>query len=244
MTVPESGERLATSLSRMDRGSAFFANQLALLTDEQLSEPSRLPDWTRLHVVSHIARNARALGNLLHWAETGIESPMYPSPEHRRDDIEAGARLPAADVRVDALEAATSFRAAVSALPAAAWDAEVRTALGLEIQANEVPWIRGREVWVHAVDLGAGATFEDVDPDVGALLLHEAVNRLAESEDCPAALLVSSGPSGATLVIGPAVGDPPVISGSTQALAAWVLGRTDGVGLRSSGPLPALPRWL
>jgi maleylpyruvate isomerase len=228
----------------MDRGTAFFADQLAQLTDDQLSEPSRLPGWSRLHVVSHIARNARALGNLLRWAETGIESPMYPSPEYRRDDIEAGARLPAAEVRADALDAATRFRAAVGAMPPEAWDVEVRTALGLVVPANEVPWIRGREVWVHAVDLGAQATYEDIDADIAALLLGEAVKRLAESEGCPPARLVSSGPTATTHVIGPEVADPPVVSGTTQALAAWVLGRSGGAGLQTSAPLPGLPRWL
>ena len=34
--------------------------------------------------------------------------------------------------------------------------------------------MRVREVWVHAVDLGARATFHDIDQDVAAELLDEA----------------------------------------------------------------------
>ena len=59
-----------------------------------LGGPSRLPGWTRGPVVCHVARNAEGLVRLLHWARTGIETPMYPSMEARAADIEAGAGRP------------------------------------------------------------------------------------------------------------------------------------------------------
>ena len=46
--------------------------------------------WTRAHLLTHFARNADSLGNLLAWAETGVEQPMYGSGMARDDDIEAG----------------------------------------------------------------------------------------------------------------------------------------------------------
>ena len=61
------------------------------LSDEQVREPSLLPDWTKGHVLTHVARNADGLRNLLIWAQTGVETPMYPSAEDRAADIEAGA---------------------------------------------------------------------------------------------------------------------------------------------------------
>jgi maleylpyruvate isomerase len=238
------GERLRETLPWLDRGTEFFLAQLASLRDDELSLPSALPGWSRLHVVSHMARNARALMNLLHWAETGVESPMYPSPEHRRDDIEAGARLPPAEVRADAIGEADRLAAALGAMPDGAWGHEVRTALGRPVMACEVPWMRVREVWVHGVDLGAGASFADIDPDVARALFDEAVDRLADREDCPPVTLVVEGSPAERRALGPATEGRPVASGSPRALAGWLLGRTGGTGVDCTSTLPELPAWL
>jgi maleylpyruvate isomerase len=244
MRAEASASRLSVTLGWMDRGTELFKTQLGLLSDLELSEPSRLPGWTRLHVVSHMARNARGLMNLLRWAETGVESPMYPSPEHRRADIEAGAQLPAAEVRADALSEAVRFRAAISAMPEEAWSAQVRTALGRPVAASEVPWMRVREVWVHAVDLGARATFHDIDEEVAAALLDEAAASFIAREGCPSVVLVSTGGTRPPRAMGPDAADPLEVRGSTQALAGWLLGRTAGAGLQSSASLPDLAPWL
>ena len=51
------------------------------------------------HVAAHLSLNAEALGNLVHWARTGEERPMYSSPGRRTTDIEAGALRPPDDLR-------------------------------------------------------------------------------------------------------------------------------------------------
>ena len=71
------------------------------LTDDQAREPSLLPGWTRGHVLTHLARNADAMVNLLTWARTGDETPMYPSREQRNADIEAGSGRTASDLVAD-----------------------------------------------------------------------------------------------------------------------------------------------
>lgn len=238
------GERLRQTLPWLDRGTEFFLAQLASLGDDELRLPSGLSGWSRLHVVSHMARNARALMNLLRWAETGVESPMYPSAEHRRDDIDAGAQLPPAEVRADAVAEADRFRVALDTLPDDAWSHEVRTALGRPVMACEVPWMRVREVWVHGVDLAAGASFADIDPDVARALFDEAVDRLADRQDSPPVTLVVEGSPAERRVLGPATEGRPVVRGSARALAGWVLGRTAGAGVDCAGPLPELPAWL
>jgi maleylpyruvate isomerase len=237
------GQSLERTIGWMDRGTDWFNGRLASLTDDDLLAPSPLPGWSRLHVVSHIARNARAMRNLVRWAQTGVETPMYPSPEHRRDDIEAGARLPPDEVRADALAEADLLKAAVSAMPSAAWTAPIRTALGLSVTADAIPWMRSREVWVHAVDLGADATFEDIDEEVAGALYEEAARQFVGRQDCPAVVLVPV-PPGNTVAIGPEGSDPVRVSGTTNALAGWLLGRTDGRGLTSEAPLPRLPPWM
>src|SRR5687767_13766241 len=84
---------LQEELLQARRGTAFFARKLNELTDKDLDGDSLLPGWTRCHIVSHIGYNARAIARLVEWAATGIETPMYPSPEARDHEIAFGATL-------------------------------------------------------------------------------------------------------------------------------------------------------
>ncbi|WP_241780552.1 maleylpyruvate isomerase family mycothiol-dependent enzyme, partial [Streptomyces wadayamensis] len=76
-------------LTRLDEATARLLTVAGTLDDAALAEPSRLPGWTRGHVLSHLARNADALLNVV------AGRPMYASAEARDADIEAGATLPA-----------------------------------------------------------------------------------------------------------------------------------------------------
>ena len=85
----------------VDTGQRAVEQHVAALDDAAMLGPSRLPGWTRGHVLTHLARNADALVNLLTWARTGTPTPMYPSVESRNAGIEAGAARPAAEQRAD-----------------------------------------------------------------------------------------------------------------------------------------------
>src|SRR5690606_1903973 len=65
------------------RGTAYFERKLAELSDDDFDGPSLLPGWDRRHVIAHVGYNARALTHLTEWAATGVETPMYPTPEAR-----------------------------------------------------------------------------------------------------------------------------------------------------------------
>src|SRR5262245_37807030 len=78
-----------------------------------LAEPSLLDGWTRHTLIAHVALNARALHNLVDWARTGVETPMYPSMEARAADIAALAARPEADVRQSMVDTDAAFRAAL-----------------------------------------------------------------------------------------------------------------------------------
>ncbi|MFD0327451.1 maleylpyruvate isomerase N-terminal domain-containing protein [Streptacidiphilus monticola] len=60
------------------------------LTDSEVREPSLLPEWTRAHVLTHIARAADSRTRLLTAARTGAQLPQYLSEEERSRQIEAG----------------------------------------------------------------------------------------------------------------------------------------------------------
>ncbi|WP_409180447.1 maleylpyruvate isomerase family mycothiol-dependent enzyme [Amycolatopsis sp. VS8301801F10] len=144
------------------RDWAAFGTELFLAHAKELSGPSALPGWTRKHLAAHVAANADALGNLVHWARTGERTPMYTSPEQRNADIEAGSQLPEAQLTSWLQDSARSLESAMASLTPQQWQAEVVTAQGRTVPAAEIPWLRAREVCVHAVDLGAGLTFADL----------------------------------------------------------------------------------
>src|SRR5215467_3321073 len=109
------GKRMNEASHSLDRLAAATGRLLATataLSDARAREPSRLPGWTRGHVLTHIARNADGMVNLLTWARTGTQTPMYASAESRAADIEAGAGRPAADLSADLRSSAVAFAAA------------------------------------------------------------------------------------------------------------------------------------
>jgi maleylpyruvate isomerase len=61
----------------------------------------------------------------------------------------------------------------------------VVTAQGRTVPATEIPWMRAREVCVHAVDLGAGITFGDLPADFTAALLADVVRKRAGAGEGP-----------------------------------------------------------
>src|SRR4051812_2142848 len=216
-------------------GERTVARLVDGLTDDQLAEPSTLPDWSRAHVVAHVARNADALVNLLDWARTGVETPMYPSREARNAGIDQTVALPPTDMRADYAAACARFAEAVENMPAEAWSATLRNMQGGEIPATAVPWMRAKEIWVHGVDLAAGLTLSDAPTDFCAALVDDVLTTFAAREEAPDVTLEATDlgrtwGSGTTQVIGP-----------VSAIAAW-LTRGDASGL--TGPVPQAPRWL
>lgn len=217
-----------------------YLGALTELTDDQMRAPSLLPGWTRGHVVTHVARNADALRNLVHWAETGVETPMYPSPEQRDADIEAGAGRSADELRLDASASAGRFLQAVNELDVAHQDVRVsRTPGGQTFRVRWVGTLRWIEVAVHHADLDVGYTHRDWPPGFAELMLKRVQNDRAEG---PAMVLRSTDAEG--LWKYGVEGQGPEITGTVRDLAWWVLGRGDGTGLSSSiGELPDIGKW-
>ena len=133
------------------------------LTDDDVRAPSGLPGWTRAHVLTHLARNADALGNLAWWARTGEERDMYPGgPSAREEAIEAGAGRRQGDLRLDLNESAERLLEQFADFPAEGLAREVRSGRGGTWLGWELPLMRLREVEIHHVDLGLpGFTFDD-----------------------------------------------------------------------------------
>jgi maleylpyruvate isomerase len=240
---------IAVTLPWMRAGTELFTRAVEGLPDDALHAPSALPGWTRAHVVAHVARNAEALTRLATWARTGVETPMYPSREHRAAEIESSAKAAVEVLRAELGTTAQALDAALAALDAATWQAEVRSALGRPIPAAEIPWMRVREVWLHAVDLDAGVTVADLAPDVVDTLLDDATGTLSAAEGCPPAVLAPTDRD-RTWPLGPASDAPLQVRGEAAQVLGWLVGRTDADGVEAvtangtPTAVPAPPRWL
>ncbi|GAA5127553.1 maleylpyruvate isomerase family mycothiol-dependent enzyme [Pseudonocardia adelaidensis] len=237
----------AVTLPWMGSGTELITRAVDALPDDALRAPSALPGWSRAHVVAHVARNAEALTRLATWARTGVETPMYPSREHRAAEIESSAQAPVDVLRAELVTTAEELDAALAALDDITWRAEVRSALGRPIPAAEIPWMRVREVWLHAVDLDAGVSVADVAPDVVDTLLDDSTGTLSAADGCPSAVL-APGDRERTWTLGPASDHPVQIRGSAAQVLGWLVGRGGTVeAVAADGAptvVPAPPRWL
>lgn len=246
---------VAVTLPLMGAGTEFLDSAVDALPDDALRAPSALPGWSRAHVVAHVARNAEALTRLATWARTGVETPMYADREQRAAEIESSARAPAETLRAELTRTARALDAAVAALDDESWRAPVRSALGRAIPAAEVPWMRIREVWLHAVDLDAGAALTDLPPEVVDALLDDVTGTLSARDGCPAARLAPTdrertwtlgqdSDSDAGAGAGSDSGAVEV-RGEAAYVMGWLVGRSDTAELTAvGGALPAVPRWL
>jgi maleylpyruvate isomerase len=208
------------------------------LDDRSLAAPSLLPGWTRAHVLTHLARQADAMTNLLSWARTGVETPAYPSAQAREDGIAAGAGRPLAEHVADLHATHERMADAAAAMTGEAWTFSIP---GRHQLAAALPWVRLREIEVHHVDLAARYTPTDWSDAFALRLLREVVADAAR--DAPAMVLRPYG-TDHPLTIGDAE-NAPVVGGPTRALAAWLAGRGDGSELTVSpdGELPTPHPW-
>ncbi len=195
--------RAGTPTDLVDGCAAAHATLLASLAglgDDAARRPSRLPDWSVGHVLTHLARNADSVVWRLEGAAAGELRDQYPGGlEQRRADIEAGAGRPAAELVLDVRRTAAAVDRVLADLPAAAWDAPSRTSKGVVESSRDAVLSRWREVVVHHGDLGLGPV--PFPPALIDAWLPRELPRLADRTD-PADLLA--------WVIGR--GDPPLLS--------------------------------
>jgi maleylpyruvate isomerase len=225
----------------MREATRLLIGSVSALPPASVTRPSLLPGWTRGHVLAHLARNADAYTNLLVWARTGIETPMYPSAESRDKDIEDGAGRPLPEHLDDLRISADRLAITIEETPARAWAAQVAMRSGRVIAAAEIPWRRLVEVLFHHIDLGIGFGCDQLPEEFAGRELASLIDDLSGHEGISAVRLHDTD-SGKKWNIG-AAGEPALsVSGTVSALLGWVSGRTDsGLTVRPDLPLPTLP---
>jgi maleylpyruvate isomerase len=231
---------VTVSLAWAGDGAAHLRGLMTRMGDDAFAAPSLLPGWSRAHVLTHVARNADAMINLLTWAATGTQTPAYPSTQARNAAIEDGANRSPAEIRDDVVVSSDRLAATVRKLPKEAWSRHITNVQGREIPAADIPWMRAREMWIHAVDLDVGASFSDLPPPMLTELMADVTAGMGARVGSPSLRLVAEGGTWT-------VGDGAItVTGSAPELVAWLLGRSKGRQLRADGSrtLPPLPRWL
>lgn len=216
----------------------------AALSDDQMREPSLLPGWSRGHVLTHVARSGDGLVNLLTWAETGVETPQYPSQESRAADIEAGAGRTADELTADVASSAKAFFARARALPDEAWLTEVRAIRGPAHPAWFVLNRRLFEVEVHHADLGADYGPSSWPDWFVSDEMYRVTGEYTQNPASPAAVLNDS-ISGRQYFLRTDDDSAATISGPGYALLAWLIGRESDAELSvdPTGPLPEIPSY-
>jgi maleylpyruvate isomerase len=228
-SVHEATERLLGAAAELDNAA--------------VAGPSRLPGWSRGHVLAHLARNADALVNVLEGR------PMYISAGARDADIERDATRPLVAQLTDVRDTAARFQA-VGAAPAD-WNRTVELRNGVTDAAAHVPFRRLIEVELHHVDLDIGYELEDLPEEFAGREIDFLAQRFAGHTDLPPTRIVATGTAGqggqggrrgGEWRTGGGDSDPVTVSGPVPALLGWLAGRRDGTDLDTAGAiLPTLP---
>ncbi|MGW0712137.1 maleylpyruvate isomerase family mycothiol-dependent enzyme [Streptomyces sp. NPDC002643] len=223
----------ARDLARVHEATERLLTAAAELDDTAVAGPSRLPGWTRGHVLAHLSRNADALVNVLEGR------PMYVSGDARDAGIERDAPRPLKTHLADLRESADRFQEAASS--PADWSRTVELRNGVTDSASRVPFRRWIEVEIHHVDLGIGYELEDLPEEFVEREIGFLAERFAGHPNVPSTGLVSS-EGRAWTTGGGAEGGPIGVRGTAADLLGWLAGRRDGTVLRvEGGTLPSLP---
>ncbi|MGY0023194.1 maleylpyruvate isomerase family mycothiol-dependent enzyme [Streptomyces sp. YJ-C3] len=231
VSVREATDRLLTAVDSLDNAA--------------VAESSRLPGWSRGHVLAHLARNADALVNVL------AGRPMYVSAQARDADIERDAPRELRAQVDDLRESAERFRGVGA--EDADWSRTVELRNGVKDTASNVPFRRWIEVELHHVDLGIGYELEDLSPEFTQREINFLAKRFRDHSGLPPLLIkqddgrmISTGAVQALSVEEIEDGAVPplgiVVRGRQADLLGWLSGRRDGAALSvDRGSLPALP---
>jgi len=234
---------LDAALAELNAATGRLLASAGKLTDSALAAPSRLPGWTRGHVIAHLARNADAMTRLLVGLAEGEDVAMYASAAGRDHDIEVGAGRPAAEQLADLETSAAGFATAARALPESVLDGLVYVGLGrIPVRGADAPLLRVREVQIHHVDLGVGFAPDDWPKAFCTRTLDQLTPFFREQRTMPVGRLADPALDRTWTV----ADTGPELSGAASMLAAWLVGRSAGPDLEMSDgtAVPSAPAWV
>jgi maleylpyruvate isomerase len=159
----------------------------------------------------------------------------------RAADIEAGVDRHIGDVRLDLSDSAERLLGAFADFPADGLTREVVFGAGKTGFGWEIPLMRTREVEIHHVDVDAGYTPAHWSERFVQRTLDQLAPFFHAERDMPVGRLAASDANRSWEV----AADGPTLTGPTNALLAWLTGRSSGDGLQldTGDPVPVAPTW-
>jgi maleylpyruvate isomerase len=148
--------RPTEDLARVDAAFALLTDAVAGMREADARGDSRLPGWTRGHVLTHLARNADGQRRMVEGVLRDEVRDQYPGGDAQRAaDIEAGAGRPVAALLADVDASEQALVDAWAQVPDDAWGRLTRARAGARPVRDGVH-SRWRELSVHLVDLDVG----------------------------------------------------------------------------------------
>lgn len=146
------------------------------ITTQDCRDASGLANWTRGHVLTHLARNADSHAHLLACAGRGEVGEQYAGGYAGRvAAIEEGAGRTAEELVADVRRSIYALEAAWSQATFDTWSGSGLNSKGDVIPMADVVFLRWREVEVHHADLALGFSFADWSDEYVRLELDRQV---------------------------------------------------------------------
>ncbi|MDP9117585.1 MAG: maleylpyruvate isomerase family mycothiol-dependent enzyme [Actinomycetota bacterium] len=237
---------VATALTALRSSTSALVESLdpSIWTDDYVRGASLLPNWSRAHVLTHLARNADGISRALSGVLRNEIVPRYPQGTPGRNaDIESGALRSSAEILGDVRDSAQRLdRVFAAVADAHAWDRPTE-----DRPAGFYAAARWREIEIHRVDAAGKYGAADWPSDFVGYLLPELVSGLAERTGRGVRITVSPTGSrcpelaGREWTVG--TGELVEVRGPDWAVLAWLVGRPGAAGDMLSAN-PALGSWL
>jgi len=210
----------ARELAWARTGTAYFARKLNELTDAELLAPTLAAGGTRRRVVAEVCYQARALAQYIEWACMGIDHPTSDPFSSMSNDVALAVTLQAGALRNLFQHSEVHLNVEWRDLDAEGWNAVLHLRGGTKMSARQTAWIRAKSIWLRAVDLGNGGSFDDFPADlIDAMLVDAAANWDGEES-------YQVRPSDRNLTIQVGKSSPvSQVVGTAANLARWLAGR-------------------
>ncbi|WP_019855079.1 maleylpyruvate isomerase family mycothiol-dependent enzyme [Actinopolyspora mortivallis] len=221
-----------TVLDRVRDGHHTLLDLVSELEPAEFRADSRLPGWSRAHVVAHLANNAIALANMTSAAGRGELVDPYPAGD-RDEAIERDAAQESIALVQQLATSQAQLEIVWDSVAERDWQRPVRFRDGT---VADLVLCRWRELEIHTVDLDLDHTEQHWTPEFCEHAIDFLLPRL----------------EGAGVVLAPEeldrtwqLGDSPTrrITGSCREIACWMAGRTPRRLPDGDGPLPELGPW-
>lgn len=235
------GEEPTEDVEDLRLATALLIGDVRGLDESAVRAASLLPDWSRGHVLAHLAQNAAGGTRMLAGVRTGIPGREYVSLDARASDIEDGSHASADALAEAVATTAGAFAQACTRLSPREWSVPVVWTTGQQAPAFEVVVNRLFEVQIHHVDLDVGYSVADWPIDFTTRAFDIIVGAYASRTDLEALTIEVVGTSDRRSIgTGPS---STLVGGSLTGVVTWLLGRSGGTDLvvQGSNHLPALP---